>query len=274
MPTFLTYTVLALFAINAVFAREISLQPDGMLHLHMFDVGQGDALLLQTPSGKQIVVDGGPDQKLLSHLTRVMPALDRTIDLVILSHPNTDHLTALPALLTKYEVGAVLLVGTVFDLPTYHKLLTIIDEKKIPVILPDPTVDIDLGDGVTLDIIWPRPSDVGKRPENENNASVVLRVLYKDHSILLTGDIEADAEMEILKSGVQLTSTILKSPHHGSKSSSTEGLLRAVNPTLALISAGRGNQFGHPHQEVLDRYIAFGMNTFSTAEQGSIHLKL
>ena len=272
MPTLLTYVVLALLAINAVLAREVSLQPDGMLHLHMFDVGQGDALFLQTPSGKQIVVDGGPDEKLLSHLTRVMPALDRTIDLVILSHPNADHLTALPALLTKYEVGAVLLVGTVFDLPTYHKLLTIIDEKKIPIILPDPTVDIDLGDGVILDIIWPYNEDFGQRPENENNASVVLRVLYKEHSILLTGDIEADAEMEILKSGAQLTSTILKSPHHGSKSSSTEGLLRATNPSLALISAGKGNRFGHPHQEVIDRYRSRKIEVLSTINN-SVRLK-
>lgn len=254
----------------ALAARELALMPDGKLHLYFFDVGQGDATLIVTPSGKQIVVDGGPDMSTLEYLGTYMPFFDRTIDLVVLTHPNADHMTALPDVLHRYAVSSVLLSGSDYDLGKYSAMLEQILSRNISVVLADPTKDIDMGDGVVLDTVWPRPYDVSEF--DVNNASVVLRVLYKNHSIMLPGDIEALAEHAILRSGVPLKSTVLKAAHHGSKSSSSTGFLLAVNPELAVISAGRDNRFGHPHLEVLHRFENMGIPLHSTAKESTISL--
>jgi len=262
----------ALIVLSILVVRELSLLPDGKLHVHFLDVGQGDAIFLVSPSGKQILIDGGPDLAVLEHIGRYMPFLDRTIELLVLTHPDADHITGLPEVLRRYEVERVLFSGAQHTSGRYDAFLTHLLEKEIPLIEANPGEDIDLGDGLVLDVIWPMPGVFGTAPKNANDLSVVLRVLYGDTAILLPGDIEEEAEIAILASGVDLESTILKVPHHGSRTSSSTGFLLAVDPEFAIISAGRDNQFGHPHSDVLDRYKRLGISVRTTVEEGVISL--
>lgn len=263
----MTLCILLLLAV-----REYRLLPDGNLHLYILDIGQGDSILLVTPSGKQILIDGGPDLTTLERLGEYMPFFDRTIELVILSHPDADHLTALPDVLRRYKVEHILMTGAQHHSSRYEKLLAMIEEYNVRVILADPAHDISMGDGVILDVIWPPPDVFGTEPKNANDLSVVVRALYGTSSILLTGDIEEEAEHAILASGADVRSTVLKVPHHGSRTSSSTGFLLAVDPELALISAGRDNQFGHPHPDILSRYASYGIPTQNTGQNGTISL--
>lgn len=262
---------------SALLMREISLLPDGKLHVHVLDVGQGDALLLVTPSGAQVLIDGGPDLSLLSRLDTLMPFFDRTIELLVITHPDADHITALPEVLNRYTVKHVLMTGTDHTSGTYDALRSIIVEQAIPVIYPNPSVDISMGDGVVLDVVWPTVVETSHRNvsttvSSNNNQSIVLRALYKNHSILFTGDIERTAEEMILRSGADIRSDTLKVAHHGSRTSSSTGFLLAVDPDLGLISVGRDNRFGHPHGVVIDRFAYFDIPIKTTADEGMMSL--
>lgn len=248
--------------------------PDGNLHLHVFDVGQGDAILLVSPTGKQVLIDGGPNLDILEHLEAHLPFFDRTLELVILTHPDADHITALPAVFSRYNVERVLMTGADHNSSRNRAFIESVLQNGSEVLLPDPMVDIDLGDGLVLDVVWPHTNLVGTLPSRPNDQSVVVRALYGAHSILLSGDIEAQAEAAIVASGLDIRSTILKVPHHGSRSSSSTGFLLAVSPELALVSAGRGNPFGHPHSDVINRYASFGIPVRSTSAEGTISLTL
>lgn len=266
--------VLTLVAAAGIFlcTHELLLLPDGHLHIYFMDIGQGDSALIVTPSGKQIVIDGGPDDSAIRELGRHMPFFDRTIDLLVLSHPHLDHLFSFPDILRRYRVGRILMTGEEASLPRYREFLRLIADQKIPVLLADPDKDIDFGDGITLDIVWPRPTLFGTKSDG-NNTSVVLRVLSQSGSVLFSGDAEEPEERAILASGADIRSTILKVGHHGSKTSSGTGFVLAIHPSLAIISAGKNNKFGHPHQIILDRYRALGIPVRVTAWEGSIELE-
>lgn len=253
--------------------REISLLPDGKLRLYAFDVGQGDATLLVSPSGKHIIVDGGPDLTALEHLGTFMPFLDRTIELLVLTHPDKDHIVALPEVLRRYDVTHILMTGVVHNLGHYDAFLQAANDERTTVTIADPSQLIDLGDGLTLDVLWP-PSWVAGTESNGNMTSVVLRASYGDHEVLLTGDAEAIAERGLLASRQPLQSDILKVGHHGSRTSTSTGFLLAVSPKVAIISAGRENRYGHPHAEVVKRLRDMDIEVHSTAEEGTVALEM
>ena len=264
-------TVCVLLAALILLAlRELTLQPDGKLYLHALDVDQGDSILIVSPSGAQIVIDGGPNMDLLSYLNDHLPFFDRTIELLILTHPDSDHITALPELLKRYQIDRIAMSGVQHKSGAYDAFLALSEEYQIPILLSDPSKDIDIGDGLILDVIWPPPDVFGTLPKNANNPSFVIKALYKDHSILLTGDIEQEAEEGILASGADVRANILKVGHHGSRTSSSTGFLLAVDPDLAIISAGKDNKFDHPHSEVLDRLADLNIPVRITAEEGTI----
>lgn len=251
--------------------RELSLQPDGMFHVFFFPVGQGDATLLITPTGKHVLIDGGRDLSTLEYLGTTLPFFNTTIDLLVLTHPDNDHLSSLPQLLRRYAVSGVLLTGVQHDLGKYKDLLNQISEKDIPVLLPDPKKDLDLGGGVLLDIVWPSQNLFGKETHN-NNSSVVLRVLFETGAILLTGDIEKEAESAILASGADIRADILKVPHHGSKTSSSDEFISAVDPRIAIVSAGAKNPYGHPNPGIMERYAQHGIIIRETSKEGIIEI--
>lgn len=262
--------IAALAGIALLLQREIRLLPDGRFHAHILDVGQGDSILLVSPRGAQVLIDGGPDMSTLEEIGRLMPFFDRTIEILVLTHPNTDHLMAFPELLRRYRVERILLSGAQYDLPPYDALLTEILKQKIPVVIADQEEDFALDDGLILDILWPPREWFGSSLREVNNASVVLIARYGRVSILLTGDMEARSERAILATGADIHSTVLKVAHHGSKTSSSTGFLLAVAPEIAAISLGKDNRYGHPHPSIVERFREFGVPVRRTDLEGTI----
>jgi competence protein ComEC len=271
MPSPSTLLLLsAALAGAATFAvHERGAVPDGHLHAYFLDVGQGDAALLVTPSGKQVLIDGGPDESALAALPRHMPFFDQSIDLLVLSHPHLDHLFSFPDILRRYRVGAILCVCQAYPSARYREMLDVAAAVHVPIRHPDPAQDIDLGDSVTLDVVWPGPL-TPVQAKDANNTSVVLRALYKGHAILFSGDMERKEEDAILRSGADVHADILKVPHHGSRTSSSTGMLLAVHPSLAVISAGKDNTYGHPNPDVVERYRNLGIPVKLTSRDGEI----
>ena len=261
--------VLGLLLMVLLITHEASKFPDGCMHVDVFDVGQGDAIFLTTPSGKQVLVDGGPDLSLLEHLGKAMSFLDRSIDLLVLTHPHKDHLTALPEILKRYNVGEILLADVKHDSGRYRLLLDKVLATNTPVTFAHTSRTIQFDDGVVIEILWPLQSGVGAE-KNPNNTSIVTRIAYKDHSMLLTGDIEEKTEAALLATGMDIQSTILKVAHHGSKSSSSTGFLLAANPVEAVRSYGSNNRFEHPHGEVISRLVDLGIPYKETAKSGTV----
>lgn len=242
-----------------------------MLRLALLNVGQGDAILLTTPARHTILIDAGPDSRVIGELGRELPYLSRRIDLAILTHPDGDHISGFPEVLQRYEVGQVLMTGVLHDHPAYAEILREITRKKIPVLLASNGQHFDLQEGATLDILWPDKSIVGEDPTDNNTTSIVTRVTYGATSVLLTGDAETTVEEALLKNPAKLKSDVLKLGHHGSKTSTTPEFLAAVAPEFALVSAGKNNRYGHPSPDTLAR-LSPATKVFSTITDGTIVL--
>lgn len=255
---------------NLSLLLQLLLLAPSSFRVHVFDVGQGDSILLTSPSGKHVLVDGGPDLSLARHLAQALPFFNRRIELLIITHPNTDHLAALPHVIKHYNVRAVLIPPIPSTLPIYGEILAMVARNNSRILSTSPGIDINLGDGVVLDVLWPTPSLRGERLRNTNNASVVLRAVYGNNSVLLTGDIEEEAETAILASGADIHATMLKVAHHGSATSTSTGFLLASAPRTAIISAGKNNRYKHPHPSVVDRLLRHGIAIATTAEMGTI----
>jgi competence protein ComEC len=230
-------------------------QADGRLHVSFLDVGQGDATFIQTPSGRQILIDGGAYPTVLhDHLGREIPFWDRDIDLVIVTHPDADHAAGLPGVFDRYDVGRLITNGQTADERSYQALLDTAAKHEVPAhnALAGETIAIE--DGVTLQMLNPTsPQPLAPEPQHDNDQSVSLRLLYGDFSMLLTGDAGDAAEREMLNSGRDLGSLVYNAGHHGSKASSSAAFLDAVRPQIMVVSAGAGNSYDHPHDEVLKR---------------------
>ena len=270
------FALIAAFILSLLCAfawREWRLMGDGTLRVWFFDVGQGDSALVVTPSGKHVLIDGGPNRATLTALGRTMPFFDRTIDVIVLSHPHFDHLAAFPDVVRSYRIGRALLSGIAHDLPAYASFLAALRRQKTTILAADPTADIDLGDGVLIDVIWPRGGLFGSEGEDVNNTSVVLRVLYAGHAILFTGDMEEPAERAVLEAGIDIDSDILKIAHHGGRTSTSTGFLLAASPDLAVFSFGIPNRYGHPHPWVTRRLEHFGIPMLTTASEEDICLR-
>ncbi len=245
--------------------------PDDNLHISFLDVGQGDAVLIQKGS-QQILVDGGPSPQAIGlGLGKQMPFWDRTIDLVILTHPHADHITGLVEILNRYRVGQVLYSDLRYDSPLYHDWLNLVREKDIKYTTARAGQQIDLGE-VTVDVLNPRISSLSGTESDIDNNAVVLRVGMGEVSFLLAADIMWETESELITDRASLASTVLKVAHHGSDTSTTSDFLEVVNPRLAVISVGEGNLFGLPSNEVVDRLAEkLGQeNIYRTDEDGTI----
>lgn len=247
-------------------------QPDGRLHVAFLDVGQGDATFIQTPSGRQILVDGGAYPSVLfDHLGRQIPFWDREIDLVIVTHPDADHAAALPGVFDRYRVGRLIDNGQAGDEQSYQALLEAAAARDVPIhhALAGETIAID--DGVSLQVLSPN-SDQWSVASDQNNQSVAFRLVYGDFSLLMTGDAGQAAEAAIISGGCQLASVVYKAGHHGAKTSSSAAFLEAVRPQILLVSAGAGNWYGHPDEEVLQRAGSMGAAVLRTDELGTIEV--
>ncbi|MCB0211782.1 MAG: DNA internalization-related competence protein ComEC/Rec2 [Anaerolineae bacterium] len=245
--------------------------PDGHLHVAYLDVGQGDAILITLPEGDQILIDGGPSATDLNwRLGQEMPFWDRTLELVINTHPDADHLGGLVSLLDRYTVERALVADVEGTSQLYRTWEAELHKVKLTPVVAQAGTPLHLGQNVTATILSPGPAVA--HIDEPNNHSIVLHLQFGQVSFLFSGDIEAPVEQRLVQIDAPLQATVLKSPHHGSKTSSTEMFLDAVNPQVVVISVGKDNRFGHPSPEVLERYAAHGLTVLRTDERSTIEL--
>lgn len=264
------YFILAILLIVAVWiwSAVFSQAPDNILEVTFFDIGQGDAIFIETSNQTQVLIDGGPDKAVLEKLSQTMLFHDRTIDLLILTHPDADHITGLVEVLNYYQVGHILTSGLKKDTAVYQKWRNLIEERNIPLTIAQTGQKVILQEGMVLNILWPEQSLIESLSKNANNVSIVGQLVYGQTEFLLTGDIEKEVEQRLLNQNWDLTSDILKAPHHGSKTSSSYNFLKAVNPQIAVISVGENNRFKHPSPEVIERLK--DVSVYRTDKNGNI----
>lgn len=243
-----------------------------ILTFAMLDVGQGDALYIKSPTGVELLLDAGPARKIMGPLQKVRSPFDKTIDALIITNPDADHIGGFAEILKNYRVGLVLEAGTWNDSKTFQNLKQEIKNKKIPDVLARRGMRLHLGDGARIDILFP-DRDVYAWTTNEG--SIVARLSYGETSIMLTGDSTSKTEKIILDHTApsELASGILKVGHHGSRTSSSASFLKDVSPRFALISDGKDNNYGHPHPEVLASIVNAGAEVFRTDLLGTIIMR-
>ena len=245
-------------------------RPDGNLHVSFLDVGQGDAILIESPDGRQMLVDGGQyPSLLLSRVGEQLPFWDKHIDLVVATHPDSDHVAGLADLFANYQVGAVLTNGLHEESGSgYFGLLSVADQAGTPVRGIRTGEVIEFGTDVEIEILH-----AGELPgsDQDNDESIVMRLIYDNFSLLLTGDAGQSAEQMLLRKGIEGQSAVLKAGHHGSNTATSREFLQAVHPQIVIISGG-GERYGHPHEEVLQRIAETGAAVWRTDELGTIEL--
>jgi competence protein ComEC len=260
----------ALPALAALVALLWTALPDGKLHVYALDVGQGDALLLRTPRGRTVLVDGGPDPLLLTaRLGRVLPFWQRRLHLVVSTHADSDHLGGLIPVAQRYRVGAALESPCMpaSDLTAaWHAGLSAQGVTPLPGVAG---VQVELEPGLTLTLLQP-DADAACAAASSNDKSVVALVTYGDCRILLTGDASAEVERRLVAAFELDDLTVLKVGHHGAAASTGEALLAESRPRVALVSVGRDNSYGHPAAEVLERLAVYGAQVLRTDEQGTV----
>lgn len=255
--------VLVWYAVNAE-------TRDG-LTVAFLDIGQGDATFIQTENGNQILIDGGPNRKVLSELSKVMPFYDRSIDAVIATHPDSDHIGGIPDVLNKYEVDFFIEPGAESTNAVSKELEKIVEEKKIKKVLARRGMKLILSENAYLLILFP-DRDVSRI--DTNDASIVVKLIYGNTSFLFTGDSPQKIEKYLTSIDKEnLDVDVLKAGHHGSDTSSSESFIGYTAPEYAIISVGKNNKYGHPHREVLERLNKFGVKIIRTDIEGTIRLK-
>jgi competence protein ComEC len=264
------WAVPSLLVVAILMSTAAYAMPDDRLHVSFLDVGQGDAILIQTPNHQDILVDGGPGAQAISQqLSKHLPFWDRTIELVVLTHPHEDHLTGLLEVLQRYKVKQVLYLDTSYTLPDEQEWLNLIQQKHIKSTLAKAGQEIDLGTtDTTLEVVNPTPGSTVPAMDN----GIVLKLSDEKISFLLTSDISADAEHDLITQRADVSCTVLKVAHHGSNDSSTAAFLAVADPKLAVISVGADNTFGHPGADTLRRLadVVGADNIYRTDKNGTV----
>jgi competence protein ComEC len=266
------WLILPLLLLALIVSYTAATMPDDDLLVSFLDVGEGDAVLIQQGSS-QILVDGGPSPSAITQeLSRRMPFWDRTIDILVLTHPHQDHLAGLLEVLRRYKVEQVLYLPSDYVSPVYDEWRRLIEEKEIKSIVAHSGLRIEFGNSVSIKVLFPPETLLSGTESDVDNNSVVLRLEDGAVSFLLSGDIMSEAEWELIRNRADMASTVTKVAHHGSQTSTTSGYLSVVTPRAAAISCGVGNKFGHPDAEVLKRLQEkIGTaNIYRTDTQGTI----
>lgn len=239
-------------------------ETESRMEVHFLDVGQGDSIYI-TCDGHHMLVDAGNNDKGSAVWGYLQQQGVETLDYVIGTHPDADHIGGLDVVLYKFDCGTIFMPDVENDTRTYEDVLQVLKDKGERATLPEVGDTYSLGKA-SFTIIAPN----GDYGADLNNASVGILLEHGENSFLMTGDAEEEAEEDILKNGLDISADVYKAGHHGSNTASTEAFLEAVNPAYAVISCGEGNSYGHPHAEVLNRFRSMGVEVFRTDEQGTI----
>lgn len=232
-----------------------------------FDVGQGDSALIITPGGKTILIDGGPDEKILRGLGEVMPFWYRQIDLLVITHAHDDHIVGLIEFSRRYQIRRVLYNNLNFKTPALEALIKIFKNKKIFLTEAKVGQSYKFALNCSFDIL----SANKEAGLDENDYSIVAAWRCLNKNILLTGDAGLKVEQELLINDINLHSDILKIAHHGSDTANSEDFLKTVNPMVSVISVGLNNKFKHPNGIILERLQKMAVDIYRTDKQGILY---
>lgn len=241
---------------------------DGLMHLHMLDVGQGDAFLLQTVDKKYVLIDGGPSSNLIDVMADYMPFWQNRLDLVIATHGDSDHIGGLVELSERYDIEAFIYNGESKNTLIFEELMKNISFDGVDISIAQSGEEIRVGCCMEIDILWPGSIKI----EDSNDRSVSIIAKYKDFEIYMAGDLGYKYEEKITNNlGVDIE--VMKISHHGSRTSTSTKVVDNIRPQITLISAGKDNKFGHPHREVLDLLDKNNIIQYRTDIQGTVSIK-
>lgn len=240
----------------------------GDVSVHFIDVGQGDCELIITPD-KTVLIDGGEAEYAQTVISYLKAQNVEKIDYCIVTHPHSDHAGATAAIISKVETENIIMPKLTDDMvpttSTYTKMIAAVLQEDINAIYAKPDDVIDLGSGCKLEFFSPV-----KDYDDLNNYSVTCRFTHGENSFFFSGDIESEAESDILDSGADIASDVLKVAHHGSSTSSKKKFLKAVNATYAVIEVGAPNTYNHPHAETVEKLEELNMTIYRTDNDGTI----
>ena len=254
------------FVWQAVFAEERR----GELLVAFLDIGQGDAIYIEAPNGNQMIIDGGPNGKILEELSKVMPPYDHSIDMIVVTNPDADHYAGFIDVLKNYDVAKIMEPGTVSDTATYEVFEKAVGDEGSEKIFARRGMNIKLSEDVSFNILFP---DRNVSESKINDGSIIGKLTYGNTSVMFTGDTTKKIENYLVGlDGKNLKSDVLKVAHHGSRTSTSENFVGFASPLYAVISDGKNNRYGHPHQETLDTLQKFGVKTFRTDQVGTVRM--
>lgn len=233
------------------------------MEVHFLDVGQGDSILI-TCDGHAMLIDAGDDTKGTAIQNYLTKQNIKSLDYLILTHPDADHIGGAPVIITKFNISKVFVSNFEKDTNSYRKLIQALDDKRLKASTPSVNLKYSLG---TAEFTIIAPNNTYDTP---NDSSIVLLLKNGENTFLFTGDAEAEAENDILSTGIDISADVYKVGHHGSKSSTSRKFFRAVDPTYAVISCGEGNSYGLPHAETLNTLRIYGVAVYRTDEAGTI----
>jgi len=260
---FITVVALALLISN-------ELKTDSFLEISFLDVGQGDSIYVEAFGKIDMLIDGGKNTEvLLRELSSTMDRFDNSIDVLVITHPDEDHSGALVSVVEEYNIGSIFISGNIADNTNYNQILEIAKTKNIPTFkaVRGTNIYLDNKKKIKFEILSPEGN---VSFIESNNASISGRLIYGKSEFMLTGDAYIDVEENLINQNKDIKSDILKLGHHGSKTSTSLEFLKAVNPEVVIISAGKNNSYGHPHQSVMDRVKLLGIKSLATYDLGTI----
>lgn len=236
------------------------------LEVNFIDVGQADACLLES-DGHFMMIDAGNNNDSALILNYLNSKNVKTIDYMIGTHPHEDHIGSMDTVINNFDIDNVYLPNIIHTTKTFEDVLTAIENKNLKITEPVPGSEFYFN-GMTVKILAPI-----NKYDDLNNNSIVLKITYGDIDFLFTGDIETEAEYDILQNGEDLSADVLKTAHHGSDSSSSEEFIKKVSPEYAVISVGKDNSYGHPRESILDLFNRLNIKIYRTDQSGTITFK-
>lgn len=242
-------------------------EPDkSHLNIHFIDVSQADSILITTPDNKTMLIDAGNNEDGYDIVRYIKNMGIDTIDVLVGTHPHEDHIGGMDNVIDSFKIGSFYMPKVASNTKTYEDVLDAAESKGLRIIAARGGMNIDFSDNVNVEVLAPN----SMKYDDLNNYSIVIKLTYKDNSFLFMGDAEKESENEILSRGYDIMADLIKIGHHGSSSSTSEKFIQAVSPKYAVISVGKGNDYGHPHKETMGLLKKYGISVYRTDECGTV----